>query len=96
VNSETVKCRGCEATFERPIGTKGNPRQWCSERCRVWCHNHPGQERPLRKFCAWCGNPVPSDRRGAKYCQHACMLSAHGKLAVATRLALRQRGKANA
>lgn len=24
---------------------QGNPREWCSEACRVWAHHNPGRRR---------------------------------------------------
>lgn len=38
--TETVECGrdGCTETFERPVGTRGRPRLYCSADCRRGAH----------------------------------------------------------
>lgn len=38
--TETVECarEACTETFERPVGTRGRPRQYCEPACRFAAH----------------------------------------------------------
>ncbi|MEV0608113.1 HNH endonuclease signature motif containing protein [Polymorphospora rubra] len=48
----------------------GNPRRWCSERCRIAAHRN-GTGLPASLTCGWCGSPF-TGRRGRRYCQPLC------------------------
>lgn len=69
---EQRTCHGCDNQFE--VGPRDrNPRKWCSEKCRVWCHNHPGQRRDTTpRSCRQCGGSLGHRQASALYCSGLC------------------------
>lgn len=64
-------CKGCPTTFE-VAPREWNPRVWCSEACRVWCHHHPGVQRPVVRACAHCAADISSRRMAVLFCSKRC------------------------
>ena len=53
-------CPACSVPLPVPLGRlPRNPRKWCSESCRVWAYNNPGQHRKWTRP-ARCGHEVPT------------------------------------
>lgn len=88
--AENGLCPGCGEPL-KPQRRRANPRKWCSEKCRLWVYQHPGELRPTHDPCAWCKGQIDSDRRlGARYCGDRCKLAAEGRLGAFSAEALRQ------
>lgn len=67
----TRACQGCDTTFL--VGPhEHNPRRWCSEACRVWSLRHPGQRRPLKRYCQQCGTGIDHTLGRSLYCTSRC------------------------
>jgi hypothetical protein len=75
---EKRTCEGCDTEFEVHPRER-NPRRWCSQACRRWCIDHPGQQRPLVRSCACCGVDISERRTNVVYCSQRCGLVARGE-----------------
>src|SRR5688572_7811272 len=67
-------CAGC-GTELAPKTYRGNPKKWCSESCRVWTYNHPGETR--NRMCLRCGSALAEGR--SKRCSLVCCQVGSGK-----------------
>lgn len=71
VDVAKVTCRGCDTKFV-PNTQARKPQEWCSERCRVWCHRRPGQKRPTGRTCRHCHTNIDHKAMSAKVCSREC------------------------
>lgn len=94
LSSDIPLCGACRQQIQ-PRMTPGNPRKWCSERCRIWALRHPGEVRPANPACEWCHRPIVGRQAHARYCQRECYLAAIGRLGADRALSLALIAKTN-
>lgn len=59
----TGSCKVCGSPFQR-MRLSGRPRLYCSDACRKWTQNNPGETRsPGVQKCTDCGELIRPDRR---------------------------------
>lgn len=63
-------CAGCGTPLEAGPRER-NPKRWCSNRCRAWANNHPGEMRPTERSCANCGTDIAATR-STRFCSQRC------------------------
>lgn len=71
--SPVVNCAGCNASLPLMLG-RGNPRKWCSEKCRVRTFMHGTGILPVIA-CGYCKVDFPQSRIGRLYCSEQCVRS---------------------
>ncbi len=72
-------CLLCGGPLPARRGPRGPRLRWCSDRCRNWARRYPGLPMAAAR-CAGCDEPLPSTRRGRKFCSRRCRTLAARKV----------------